>query len=65
MPLASAAVVVAMLLGGCSSEPSPPQDLARDLSGRVGVDGMFVHLGKLQEIADANNRLPRRRHIRI
>jgi Zn-dependent M28 family amino/carboxypeptidase len=56
MPLASAAVVVAMLLGGCSSEPPPPQDLARDLSGKVGVDGMFVHLNKLQEIADANNR---------
>ena len=56
MPLASAAVVVAMLLGGCSSEPPPPQDLARDLSAKVGVDGMFVHMDKLQEIADANNR---------
>ena len=55
VPLAGVAVVVAMLLGGCSSEPSPPQDLARDLSGKVGVDGMYVHLRKLAEIAGANN----------
>jgi hypothetical protein len=54
-PLAGAAVVVAMLLGGCSSPAPAPQDLARELSGKVGVDGMYVHLRKLQEIADANN----------
>ncbi len=54
--LASAAVVVAMLIGGCSSPPPPARDLARDLAGKVGVDGMYVHLRKLQEIADANNR---------
>lgn len=55
--LAGAVVVVAMLLGGCSSAPPPPsQNLARDLADRVGVDGMYVHLRKLQEIADANNR---------
>ena len=54
-PLVGAAVVFVMLLGGCSSTPTPPQDLARDLSGKVGVDGMFVHLRKLQEIADAND----------
>lgn len=53
-PLGVAAVVVAVLLGGCSSAPPPPQDLARDLADKVGVDGMFVHLRKLQEIADAN-----------
>ncbi len=63
--MAGAAVVVAMLLGGCSSAPSPPQDLARDLADKVGVDGMYVHLRKLQEIADANNALPRRRHARV
>ena len=45
----------ALLLGGCSSAPAPPQDLARDLADKVGVDGMYVHLRKLQEIADANN----------
>ena len=54
-PLAGAAVVFAMLLGGCSSAPTPPQDLARDLSGKVGVDGMYAHLRKFQEIADAND----------
>ena len=56
MPLAGAAVVIATLLGGCSSAPSPPQDVARDLADKVGVDGMYVHLRKLQEIADANDR---------
>jgi Zn-dependent M28 family amino/carboxypeptidase len=55
MPMAAAAVVVAMLLGGCSSPPPPSHDLARDLSGKVAVDGMYVHLRKLQEIADAND----------
>ena len=54
-PLVGAAVVFVMLLGGCSSTPTPPQDLARDLSGKVGVDGMFVHLRKFQEIAEAND----------
>jgi Zn-dependent M28 family amino/carboxypeptidase len=49
------AAVVGLLLGGCSSPPAPPQDLARDLSHKVGVDAMFVHLRRLQEIADANN----------
>jgi Zn-dependent M28 family amino/carboxypeptidase len=53
-PLAASAVVVAMLLGGCSSAPAPPQDLARDLAGKVGVDGMYAHLRKLAQIADAN-----------
>ncbi|WP_234834957.1 M28 family peptidase [Mycolicibacterium stellerae] len=54
--LVGAAVVVALLLGGCSSAPQPAVDLARDLADRVGVDGMYVHLRKLEEIADANNR---------
>ncbi|RDH77354.1 peptidase M28 [Mycolicibacterium moriokaense] len=45
-----------MALGGCSSPPAPPKDPARDLADRVGVDGMYVHLRKLQEIADANGR---------
>ena len=56
MPLAGAAVVIATLLGGCSSAPAPPQDVAPDLADKVGVDGMYVHLRKLQEIADANDR---------
>jgi Zn-dependent M28 family amino/carboxypeptidase len=44
-----------MLLGGCSSAPAPLQDPARDLAQRVKVDGMYAHLRKLQEIADAND----------
>ena len=52
---AAALVVAALLLGGCSSAPQPSRDLGRDLADRVGVDAMFVHLRKLQEIADANN----------
>jgi Zn-dependent M28 family amino/carboxypeptidase len=54
--LACAAVVLAVLLVGCSSAPQPEQDLARDLADKVGVDGMYTHLRKLQEIADANNK---------
>jgi hypothetical protein len=54
-PLAGAAVVVAVLLGGCSSAPAPSRDLAKNLAGNVSVDGMYVHLRKLQDIADANN----------
>ena len=53
-PLAASAVVVAMLLGGCSSAPAPPQDLARDLAGKVGVDGMYAHLRKLAQIGRAH-----------
>jgi len=53
-PLTVATVVLATLLGGCSSAPPPAADLARELSDKVGVDGMFEHLRKLQEIADAN-----------
>ena len=52
---ATALVVAALLLGGCSSAPQPSRDLGRELADRVGVDPMFVHLRKLQEIADANN----------
>lgn len=55
-PLAGAVLAVAVLLGGCSSAPTPAKDLARDLANKVTVDGMYVHLRKLQEIADANNR---------
>ncbi len=53
--LAGAALALAVLLGGCSSAPQPVADLARDLADKVGVDGMYTHLRKLAEIADANN----------
>ncbi|CAN5431425.1 hypothetical protein BH11ACT6_BH11ACT6_46970 [soil metagenome] len=47
------------LLSGCApaSEPAAPQPaagFADELAGKVTIDGMNVHLEKLQEIADAN-----------
>ena len=53
---AAAAVVAATMLACCSSSPSPTADLGRELAGKFSVDGMYTHLGKLQEIADANKR---------
>ncbi|VEG51447.1 aminopeptidase Y [Mycolicibacterium aurum] len=54
-----AAVVVAAvsaLVVACTSEPAPPPvDLGPDLSNKVGIDGVYRHLVKLQEIADAND----------
>lgn len=51
-----AAAVVAVLTS-CSSTDgaeSAPADFARDVAGKVTADGMYPHLRKLQEIADAN-----------
>ncbi|WP_448470080.1 M28 family metallopeptidase [Mycolicibacterium sp. XJ870] len=51
----SAALVVAVVVAGCSSPSAPPAtELPRDLAGRITVDAMFAHLRKFQEIADAN-----------
>lgn len=47
-------VAFAVLVGGCLSAPQPVADLGRDLADKIGVDGMFGHLRKLAEIADAN-----------
>ena len=55
-PRAAAAVVAATMLACCSSAPSPTADLGREPAGKISVDGMYTHLGKLQEIADANKR---------
>jgi Zn-dependent M28 family amino/carboxypeptidase len=55
---AAAAAVVAAVLAACTSAHSavaPAQDLGRELAGKVSVDGMLVHLRKLQQIAGANN----------
>jgi outer membrane murein-binding lipoprotein Lpp len=62
--LAAAAVVAATMLACCSSSPSPTADLVREPAGKISVDGMPTHLGKLQEIADAKAH-PRGRHARI
>jgi hypothetical protein len=53
---AAAAVVAATMLACCSSSPSPTADLVREPAGRISVDGKYTHLGKLQEVADANKR---------
>jgi hypothetical protein len=52
----AAAVVFVAALTSCSPSEAPmaPTDLARDLAGKVTADGMYPHLRKLQEIADAN-----------
>ncbi len=52
-------LVAVALLAGCAPRadepaPAPVVDLADDLSGKVTVDGMDVHLQELQEIADAH-----------
>ena len=52
---AAAAAIAATVLAGCSSSPTAsPAELGRELAGKISVDGMYTHLGKLQEIADAN-----------
>lgn len=54
---AAAAVIVlavAMLTSCSSNEPPPATDLPRDVANKVTADGMYTHLRKLQEIADAN-----------
>ncbi|PRC42874.1 peptidase M28, partial [Mycobacterium sp. ITM-2017-0098] len=54
--MAVAVAVVSALVVSCTSDPTPapPVDLGPDLAGRVTVDGVYRHLVKLQEIADAN-----------
>jgi len=45
-----------MLTACATSEPDKNDPLsATDLAGRISTDGLFTHLRKLQEIADANN----------
>lgn len=50
---------VFLLLVGCSSASPPPAapaaDPARELSGKVTVDGIYSHLQKLADIAAANS----------
>jgi Zn-dependent M28 family amino/carboxypeptidase len=52
----AAAVMVIAALTSCSpsEDAAAPTDLARELAGKVTADGMYAHLTKLQEIADAN-----------
>ncbi len=52
--LATAVLVVAAC-GSSQSASKPAGDLARDLPAKVTVDGMYTHLQRLAEIADANS----------
>jgi hypothetical protein len=50
------AIAVAVLLAACSSAPpQPAADPARDLAGRVGIDGVYRHLQALADIAKAHD----------
>lgn len=55
---ATALLLAVSVLVACSpSSPPPPaapQSLADELAAKVTADGMFVHLKKLQDIANAN-----------
>jgi Peptidase family M28/PA domain len=59
---AAAAVVLGfLLLAACSSAPPrqantfAPNELARELAGKVTIEAMLGHLRKLQDIANADN----------
>ncbi|HTI76903.1 MAG TPA: M28 family peptidase [Mycobacterium sp.] len=53
--VAAVMVMAVTALVSCSStEPAPAADLPREVAGKVTADGMYTHLRKLQEIADAN-----------
>jgi Zn-dependent M28 family amino/carboxypeptidase len=56
MRVVAAVMAVALTaLAACSSSDSAPAaDPPRDVAGKVTADGMYTHLRKLQEIADAN-----------
>jgi len=48
------AIAVTALAACSSTEPAAATDLPREVAGKVTADGMYTHLRKLQEIADAN-----------
>jgi peptidase M28-like protein/PA domain-containing protein len=48
------ALAVAMLTSCSSNNPAPAADLPHEMANKVTADGMYTHLRKLQEIADAN-----------
>jgi hypothetical protein len=48
------AIAVAALASCSSPESAPATDVPRDIAGKITADGMYTHLRKLQEIADAN-----------
>src|SRR5258708_9769533 len=53
--IAAVMAIAVTALASCSStESAPAPDLPRDVAGKGTADGMYAHLRKLQEIADAN-----------
>jgi hypothetical protein len=54
--VAAVAAIAVVALASCSSTGSAPSpaDLPRDVATKVTADGMYTHLRKLQDIADAN-----------
>jgi Zn-dependent M28 family amino/carboxypeptidase len=48
------AIAVAALASCSSPESAPAPEQPHDVAGKVTSDGMYTHLRKLQEIADAN-----------
>jgi hypothetical protein len=53
--VAAVMAIALTALTACSSNDSTPAaDQPRDVAGKVTADGMYTHLRKLQEIADAN-----------
>jgi hypothetical protein len=53
--IAAVMAIAVMAVASCSfTESAPAADVARDMAGRVTADGMYMHLRKLQDIADAN-----------
>ncbi|MDT5184953.1 MAG: hypothetical protein QOJ20_2175 [Mycobacterium sp.] len=53
--VAAVMVIAVTALASCSStESAPAAGLPREVAGKVTADGMYTHLRKLQEIADAN-----------
>ncbi len=52
---AAVMAIAVVALASCSSrESAPAADPPHDVAGKVTADGMYTHLRKLQEIADAN-----------
>jgi hypothetical protein len=53
--VAAVTAIAVTALTSCSSPASTPAtNLPRDMAGKVTADGMYTHLRKFQEIADAN-----------
>lgn len=57
MRVAACVAVLALVLAGCTTQrvAKPPVDLAGDLADEVTVDGMYTHLERLTDVANAHD----------